>query len=65
MGKAKQILDKLNEFQMPVDAFDSSDIPADVLSTLEDIAKEFLDIDTLKTQNSDEKGCEGAGFESC
>ena len=52
----KEILNKLNEYVPPVDGgFDASEIPADILSTLEDVAKEFLDIDTLKTQNSDEK----------
>ena len=55
MSKVSEILESLNEFQIPVDTFDVSEIPANILSTLEDVAKEFLNIDTLKTQNSDEK----------
>lgn len=49
---ASKLIKELDE-AMPVDAgFDASDIPSDVLSLLEDIAKEYLDINTLKTQSS-------------
>lgn len=47
---AKQLLEKVDKLLVSTDLTDDN-----ILSELEDIAKEFLNIETLKTQNSDDK----------
>lgn len=52
MGKAKEILEKLNE---ATDLQDKEQVDADLMTKLEKIAKDRLFIDTLETRDSDDK----------
>ena len=52
MSKAGKILESLNE---AMDLYGNEGIPSDILPKFEQIAKDLLFIDTLKTQYSDDK----------